>query len=64
MVASPPLRKSNAGQKSLSYLGPKIWNSLPSELKSSNNIDTFNHKIKENFFLNLQKEEDDIYVFY
>ena len=44
-----PFRKSNAGQKSLSYLGPKIWNSLPSELKSSNNINTFKHKIKENF---------------
>ena len=58
-----PFRKSNAGQKSLSYLGPKIWNSLPSELKSSNNINTFKHKIKENFFRSLQKEEDDIYVF-
>ena len=57
-------RKSSAGQKSLSYLGPKIWNSLPSELKLSNNINTFKHKIKENFFRNIQKEEDDIYVFH
>ena len=55
-----PFRKSSAGQKSLSYLGPKIWNSLPSELKLSNNINTFKHKIKENFFRNIQKEEDDI----
>ena len=57
-----PFRKSNAGQKSLSYLGPKIWNSLPSKLKSSNNINTFKHRIKENFFLSLQKEEDDIAI--
>ena len=59
-----PFRKSSAGQKCLSCLGPKIWNSLPSELKLSNNINTFKHKIKENFFRNVQKEEDDIYVFY
>ena len=59
-----PFRKSNAGQKCLSYLGPKIWNSLPSELKSSNNINTFKHKIKENYFQSIQKEEDDMYVFY
>ena len=59
-----PFRKSSAGQKCLSYLGPKIWNSPPSELKSSNNINTFKHTIKENFFRNIEKEEDDIYVFY
>ena len=27
-------------------------------------IYTFKHKIKEKFFLDLQKEEDDTYVFY
>ena len=47
-------------KKCLCYLGPKIWNSLPSELKSSNNIDTFKYKIKEKFFQNIQKEGDDI----
>ena len=59
-----PFWKSSAGQTRPSYLGPKVWNSLPSELKSSNNINTFKNKIKENFFRNIQKEEDDIYVFY
>ena len=38
--------------------------SLPSELKSTNNFNAFKHKTKENFFQNMQKEEDDIYVFY
>ena len=51
----PFFRKNSAGQKSLSYLGPKIWNSLPSDLKLSNNINTFKHKIKENFFRNITK---------
>ena len=59
-----PFRKSTSGQKSLSYLRPKIWNSIQSDLKSANNPNTLKHKIKEIFFQNIQKEEHDIYVFY
>ena len=59
-----PFRKNNTGQKCLSYQGPKIWNSLPSDLKSTNNVNIFKHKIKENFFKKIQREEDDIYVYY
>lgn len=59
-----PLRKSILGQKCISCFGPRIWNSLPSDLKLANGPNTFKHKIKETFFLNLQKAEDDIYVFY
>ena len=59
-----PFPKSTSGQKCLSYLGPKIWNSLPFDLKSANNPNTFKHKMKENFFQKIQNEEDDIYVFY
>ena len=57
-----PCRKSTSGQKCLSFLGPKIWNSLPSDLKSAKNPNTFKHKIKEIFVQKIQKEEDDIYV--
>ena len=32
-----------------SYVGPKIWNSLSSDLKSANNVNSFKHKIKDNF---------------
>ena len=39
----------------LSYFGPKIWNSLPSDLKSTNDINLFQHKIKGNFFQNIQR---------
>ena len=35
-----PFRKSTSGQKCLSYLGPKIWNNLPSDLKSAKNPNT------------------------
>ena len=53
-----PFRKSNTGQNGLSYLGPKIWNTLPSELKSATNINSFKHKIKDQFFKNLQSLND------
>ena len=45
-----PLRKTNIGQNSLSYLGPKLWNDLPNDLKLSNNRNTFKHKLKSAFF--------------
>ena len=59
-----PFRKSSTGQKCLSYVGPKIWNSLSSDLKSTISINSFQHKFKETFFQNIQSEEKDIYVFY
>lgn len=36
-----PFRNSNMGQKIMSFLGPNIWNALPTELKSMNNLNTF-----------------------
>ena len=54
---------SNVGQKCSSYLGPIICNSFPFELKPTNNINVFKHKIKKNFFQNIQNEEDDIFIY-
>ena len=34
------------GTESLSYLGPKIWNILPNEIKSANSLKIFKTKIK------------------
>ena len=45
-------------------LGPKIWNSLSSDLKSTISINTFKHKIKDNFLQNIKRERKDAYVFY
>ena len=39
-----PLRKSSIGQNGLSYLEPKIWKALNSNLKSAKNFDSFKHK--------------------
>ena len=40
-----PSFKSSAGQKCLSYMGPKIWNGLSLDLESTNSINLFKHKI-------------------
>ena len=50
-----PIRTKALSQKCLSYLGPFIWNGFPDHIKLSNNVNTFNHKVKD-----LQ----DIYVYY
>ena len=52
-----PFRKSDSGQNGLSYLGPKIWNSLNSDLKSAKNVNSFKHKIKDKFFKDLHNQE-------
>ena len=59
-----PFRKSNKGQNGLSYLGPKIWNSLNSDLRSAKNVNSFKHKIKDKFFKDLHTQEISPYIFY
>ena len=59
-----PVRESNKGQNGLSYLGPKIWNSLNSDLKSTNNVNSFKHKMKGKFFKDLHTQEISPYIFY
>ena len=56
--------KSNKGQNGLSYLGPKIWNNLHSDLKSAESVNSFKHKIKNKFFKDLQNQEDNPYEYY
>ena len=36
--------KSNRGQNGLSYLGPKIWSNLHSNLKSAESVKSFQHE--------------------
>ena len=57
-----PFRKTNPGQNGLSYIGTKIWNSLQSGLKDSNNVNSFKHKIKDEFFNDLQNRENSPYI--
>ena len=50
-----PLRKTNMGLNSISYLAPSLWNKLPENIKHSSSLITFKHKVKEYFMKNLQK---------
>ena len=59
-----PLKSTNMGQRSVSYIGPKIWNNLPNECKLQENPNKFKHKIKDTFFANIRRINDDIYIYY
>ena len=59
-----PLKKNKMGQNAISYIGPKVWNELPSECKLEDNSNKFKYKIKEEFFKNMQRKNDDIYIYY
>ena len=51
MALKIPLRKSDLGQKSTSFMGPSIWNKLSSDLKIFNTATLFTHNNKK--FVNL-----------
>ena len=55
-----PFRKSVYGKKTLSYLGPKTWNSLPAQIKLCKNVNSFKHDIKNLYFKRLLRSDDSI----
>ena len=59
-----PFRATNMGQNGISYIGLTVWNKLPPDCKLENIPNKFKHKIKENIFENVQRANDDIYVYY
>ena len=44
-IFSIPFHKTNMWQKACTYSGPKIWNSLPTELKVAKSQNIFKHKL-------------------
>ena len=59
-----PAKSKDLGQKGLSYLGPKFWNPLASQIKSVKSTNAFKHAIKNDFFKQLQDAEDDCFLYY
>ena len=59
-----PLRNTNYGQKTLSYLAPNIWNSLPVSMKATEGLNTYKRKIKKNFLNRMKNHESDIYSYF
>ena len=48
MTLDIPLQRTNKGQKSISFLGPNIWNKLSSNTKTVANTASFMHSLKKN----------------
>ena len=59
-----PHRNRESGYKAVSNLGPKLWNNLALDTKTSRNPNSFKHNVKKLFFETLDKENDDIFVYY
>ena len=49
-LALPSTRHKTFADRSFSVYGPKIWNSLPYNIRSSNNIYSFTKKLKTHLF--------------
>ena len=54
MTLDIPLRKTNTGQKSLSFLGPKIRSKIGPSIKNVRTSSSFMHAITKNILLHLQ----------
>ena len=52
----PPCR-TNKGQKCMSFLGPKIWNMLSSNIKAAATTASFTHSLKKKFLKNCNSEQ-------
>ena len=59
-----PLRTKTLIQKCQSYLGLFIWNGLPDDIKLSNNVNMFKHKVKKGFLTLLREKDQGIFVYY
>ena len=58
-----PMKNTNIGQQGLSYLGPKFRNILPSKIKLSRTATSFKHALKEDYFEQLKKAENDPFLY-
>ena len=52
-----PHRKTNVGQKGLSYVGHSLWNNLNKTLKNPSSLNIFKRNIKKHYFNKLKKKE-------
>ena len=58
-----PSRRTNLGQRALSYQGPSIWNKLPDKVKQSCSVNSFKHNLKRYYFEDIKKRERDCFIY-
>ena len=59
-----PQWKKVTGKSAPSYIGPKVWNPLPSEIKEAKSVNIFKHKIKTHYFRQLESIDKNDFLFY
>ena len=55
MALDIPLFRTNKGQKSMPFLGPKIWNKVSSNIKTAATTSSFTHRLKKEILSKLQE---------
>ena len=55
MALDIPLCRTIKGQKSTSFLEPKIWNKLSSNIKTAATTASFTHRLKKEILIKLQE---------
>ena len=50
-----PFCKTSVGQSALSLIGTALWNKIPEEIKRTNSLNTFTHKLKEYYLKEIEK---------
>ena len=58
------LQKANHGQKSLSHVAPSIWKKIARFLKTTDNVNTYKHRVKKHLFHRMNNEENNIYSYF
>ena len=56
-----PFRKNEYGKNCLSYLGATAWNSIHATIRDVKTCNTFKHKIKEQYFKDIEERENSIH---
>ena len=58
-----PSVKTNSGKRSISYLGPFLWNKLDRNLKEKETVNSFKHALKRHMFDSRQNDANNVYIF-
>ena len=59
-----PLWRTNHDQNNISYIAPIIWSNSPNSLETTNNFNTYKHRVKEHFFHRIRNEVNNIYNYF
>ena len=59
-----PNRKTNLGKNTLSYIGPTMWNGLPTTIMENKVLNTFKHKLKDHYLNQFHQRENNQFIYY